>query len=180
MSSNWCFGLVEGSFVKLTEKGSKRTHQFLLKTLKWWERNICVRKFFTTNCCIGEIKSSSNDTAEFFLSKCQKKIRSSLNDEQWWAKKRTYSKKNSFNTSPWQVVSTFDKPANCFPTEKKPLFFVQCSRRMKKHTKKFVKTIICLQNDPSDSRKQCRQIVRKKICKKTAQFAINVGNWWEK
>ena len=95
-------------------------------------KTFLTEKIFTTNCCNGQTDSSFDDTAEKFLSESQEEIRSSLNDEQ----KKSFWKKSLQQIS---LTSGNQFGQNCylFSDRKNLLFFVQCSRRMKKHAEIF-------------------------------------------
>ena len=133
MSSNWSCGLVECSFVNLIERVSKKLTSFCWMSENDERKTFLTEKIFTTNCCNAQTDSSFDDTAEKFLSESQEEIRSSFNDEQ---------KKNLFEKKSLQQISLtsgnqFWQNCYLFSDRKYRLFFVQCFRRMKKHTKKF-------------------------------------------
>ena len=134
MSSKWSCGLVECSFVNLIERVLKKLTSFCWMSENDGRKTFLTEKIFTTNCCNGQTDSGFDDTTEKFSSESQEKTRSSFNDEQ---KKRIFSKKNLFNRSPWQVVISFLSKLLFVFRHKKPFFFVQCSRRMKKQTETF-------------------------------------------
>ena len=91
-SSKWSFGLVECSFVKLTGKVSEKLTNFRWMSKNDGRKTFLTEIFLTTNCSNGQRQSSFDDTAQKFLSKCQKTDRSSVNEEQ---KKEPIRRKSS-------------------------------------------------------------------------------------
>ena len=147
MSSNWSLELVECSFVKLTGKVSKTFDKFLLNVQKLWEKNVFDRSFLLPQLVAKDRHKAVLATPHrIFCRNARKKI-AQVSIER---KKRTFSKKKLFKGSPWEIVSRFGKPVNWFPTKKK-IFYRSMFETDEKRLKKFVKTIVFLQIDLSDS-----------------------------
>ena len=148
---------------------------FLLNDRKSWDKNIFHRKnFFHKVLQWTDWKQFWQHHREV-LFEMPEKFRSNVNDEQ----KMHLFKKNLFNRSPWQVVSSFGKTAKSLATEKAVNFSFNVREEWKNLQNK-TKTDVCPQIDPSDSWKAVSSTVPKKFWTKTDKFAINVQKWCEK
>ena len=120
-------------FCQLDWKSFEKIDQFLLNGRNWWEKNMFDRKkFYHKMLQWTDRKQFWGHKRELFVEMPEMKSIKL----QWWAKKELFQKRNIFNRSPWQVVSSFDKTAICFPT-KKPLISRSMFEKDKKHTKTF-------------------------------------------
>ena len=147
MSSKWSFGLVECSFVNLAEKILNKDQYFCDQCPKmmgknFWQKIFQHKLVYLTNR--KQYWQRDRQTSVEMTGKC-----CSMTDDE---KEEKLCQKNSAKHPPGHVVSSCDKPSDCFSTKKKPMILCSCLEEHEKNTNKnFVKTKLCPQIDPPDS-----------------------------
>ena len=169
MSSNWSCGLVQCSFVNLIERVSKKGPVFaecprMMREKHFWQKKV-----------LPQIVATHRQTAVLttpqrsFCRKAKKKFA----QVSMMSKKRIFSKKKSLQQISLTSGNQFWQNCYLFSDRKNRLFFVQCFRRMKKHTKNFQSR--CLSSKWSFGLLESSVATwPKKKWSKTDQFAIDV------